>query len=65
MQLDSMDPHGLLVRVCFPATDPAAVKAKEEKRAREQEKLEKKMLKEIQKKQPAAPADPVDEDPKA
>ena len=61
VQLDSMDPHGLLVRVCFPA----AVKAKEEKRAREQEKLEKKMLKEIQKKQPAAPADPVDEDPKA
>ena len=46
-------------------TDPAAVKAKEEKRAREQEKLEKKMLKEFQKNQPAAPADHVDEDPKA
>ena len=65
MQLDSMDPHGLLVRVGFPAADPAAVKAKEEKRAREQEKLKKKMLKEFQKNQPAAPADHVDEDPKA
>ena len=47
VQLDSVDPHGLLVRVIFPATDPAVQKAKEEKRAREQEKLEKKMLKEI------------------
>ena len=65
VQLDSMDPHGLLVRVGFPAADPAAIKAKEEKRAREQEKLEKKMLKEFQKNQPAAPADHVDEDPKA
>ena len=63
--LDSMDPHGLLVRVGFPAADPAAIKAKEEKRAREQEKLEKKMRKEFQKNQPAAPADHVDEDPKA
>ena len=44
---------------------PAAIKAKEEKRAREQEKLEKKMLKEFQKNHPAAPADHVDEDPKA
>lgn len=65
VQLDSMDPHGLLVRVGFPAADPAAIKAKEEKRAREQEKLEKKMLKDFQKNQPAAPADHVDEDPKA
>lgn len=43
------------MRVGFPAADPAAIKAKEEKRAREQEKLEKKMLKEFQKNQPAAP----------
>ena len=64
VQLGSMDPHGLLVRVVFPAADPAAVKAKEEKRAREQEKLEKKMLKEIQKNPPAAAADAPKEEEK-
>ena len=47
--LDSMDPHGLLVKVLFPATTPEAEKSKEEKLQKEQEKLEKKVLKGIQK----------------
>ena len=47
--LDSADPHGLLVKVLFPATTPEAEKSKEEKLQKEQEKLEKKVLKDIQK----------------
>ena len=49
VQLDDMTPHGLLVRVIFPVTDPEAHKSREQKLAREQEKLEKKMLKGQQK----------------
>ena len=49
VQLDDMTPHGLLVRVSFPVTDPEAHKSREQKLAREQEKLEKKVLKGQQK----------------
>ncbi len=49
VQLDDMTPHGLLVRVIFPVTDPKTHKSREQKLAREQEKLEKKMLKGQQK----------------
>lgn len=45
VMLDSNDPHGLLVRVAFPATTPEAEKTKEEKRLKELEKKEKKKLK--------------------